>query len=140
MFTKNQPHSSLKYSIAAAIVYLVCVVIFLSDDSYTQSYILYIGNMIFALVVAAHIVSFSINNDNQPGTYESIVTGFTTAIVGTVISCLAIFIILAIMKPIGYREVLNTASELAKPAPGLDGNSHVLMYMLFLDAIIGNLG
>ena len=140
MFKKNQILSYLKYSVAAAIVYLICVVIFLSKDTYTQTYILYIGNMIYAFVIVVFIVNFNKRTASNESTYNKIAAGFTTAVIGVVISCLAILIILAIMKPEGYRDVLNTASELAQPAPGLDGEGHALMFILFMDAVIGNLG
>lgn len=44
------------------------------------------------------------------------------------------------MKPAGYADVINTASELAKPAPALEGNGHALMFILFMNAFLGNMG
>ena len=44
------------------------------------------------------------------------------------------------MKPSGYADVINTASELSKAAPALDGNGHALMFMLFMSAFLGNMG
>ena len=69
-----------------------------------------------------------------------IVAGHITTVMGVLLSCICIFILLAIMKPSGYAAVSNTASELAKPAPGLMQNSHALMFVLFMDAIFGNVG
>lgn len=140
MFTKKQLLPFLKYSIPAAIIYLISVVIFLSDDTYTMTWILYLGNVLFAAVIVFYVVNFNSKSDNSSHTPKVIASGMVAAIIGAIISCLAIFIILAAMKPEGYRYIANTASELAKPAPGLEGTSHVLMLMLFLDAVIGNLG
>ncbi|MEO8821431.1 MAG: hypothetical protein ABI267_01150 [Ginsengibacter sp.] len=140
MFKKNQIRSFIIYSIVAAIIYLFFVVIFLKDDSYTKTYILYIGNMIFALVMVVFIVNFNNKRDNNSHTQMVIASGMQTALIGTIISCLVLFIILAIMKPVGYAYVANTARELAKPAPALEGNGHALMLVLFMDAIFGNMG
>lgn len=140
MFTKQQVLPFLKYSIAAAIIYLICVVIFLYDDTYTMTWVLYLGNMLFAGVMVFFVVNFNKKADNSSHTQKVITSGLTTALIGTIISCLAIFIILAIMKPSSYSYVANTASELAKPAPALEGSAHSLMFILFMDAVFGNMG
>jgi hypothetical protein len=140
MFTKHQILSYLIYSIAAAIAYLICVCIFLYLDSYIQTYILYIGNMVFALVMVIFIVNFSKKRDNNASPKMAIAAGHITAAMGVIISCLAIFIILAIMKPYGYDAIIHTSNELAKPAPALQGNGHALMLILFMDAVFGNIG
>lgn len=140
MFKKHQILSYLKYSIAAAIVYLICVVIFLHDDTYAKTYILYIGNMIFAVVMVVFIVIFSKKRDSNASPKMAIAAGHITAGMGVILSCLSIFIILAIMKPSGYADVLNTSKELARPAPALEGNGHALMLILFMDAVFGNIG
>lgn len=43
------------------------------------------------------------------------------------------------MKPSGYEYINHTANELAKPAPSLEGNGHALMFILFMNAVFGNL-
>ena len=139
MFTKQQLLPFLKYSIPAAIIYLISVVIFLNDDTYTMTWVLYLGNVLFAGVMVFFVVNFNNKSDNSSHTQKVIASGLATALIGTIISCLAIFIILAIMKPSSYSYVANTASELAKPAPALDGSAHSLMFILFMDAIFGNM-
>jgi hypothetical protein len=44
------------------------------------------------------------------------------------------------MKPSGYTAVSQTANELSKPTPGLMENAHALMFVLFMDAVFGNVG
>ena len=140
MFTKNQILSYLKYAIVAAILYLVCVTIFLEQDSYTQIYILYIGNVLFATVMVFFILNYH-NKKNEPkGNIKMIAAGLITTIMGTIISCLIIFILLAIIKPSGYEYISHTANELSKPTPSLQGNGHALMFVLFMDAVFGNFG
>jgi len=140
MFTKDQILSYLKYSIVAAIVYLIFVVIYLSLDNYALTYLLYIGNMLFAVVMVFFVVRFAKRRDWNPNPKMTIAAGHITAAMGVILSCVCIFIILAIMKPIGYSDVTTTAKELAKPAPALQGNGHTLMFILFMDAVFGNIG
>lgn len=140
MFTKNQILSYLKYSIVAAIIYLIFVVIYLSKDNYALTYILYIGNMLFAIVMVFFVVRFAKKRGWNASPKMAIAAGHITAAMGVILACLSIFIILAIMKPIGYSDITTTARELAKPAPALQGNGHTLMFILFMDAVFGNIG
>lgn len=140
MFTKNQILRYLKYSIIAAIIYLVFVVIYLSKDNYALTYILYIGNMLFAVVMVFFVVMIAKRREWNASPKMAIAAGHITAAMGVILSCLCIFIILAIMKPIGYSDVTNTAKELAKPTPALEGSGHSLMFILFMDAVFGNIG
>ena len=140
MFKKHQILSYLKYSIIAAIVYLISVVIFLLKDAYTQTWILYLGNILFSVVIVFFAVRFAKKRERNAHTRIAISAALLTTIMGVILSILSIFIILAIMKPAGYTDVANTASELAKPAAALKGNGHVLMQILFMDAFFGNMG
>lgn len=140
MFTKDQILSYLKYSIVAAILYLVSVAIFLYMDNYTQTYILYIGNVVFALVIVVFILNFNKKRDKNASTKMMIAAGHITTVAGVLMSIVGVFILLAIMKPIGYATVSQTTNELAKPTPGLEGNGHALLFVLLMDAIFGNVG
>ena len=140
MFTKDQILYYLKYSVVAAILYLLSVVLFLYLDNYTQTYILYIGNVLFAVVTVFFVVNFSKKRGRNALPKMTIGAGHVMAAMGVIISCLAIFVILAIMKPSGYNDVMATSKELAKPTPGLEGNGHALMFVLFMDAVFGNIG
>ncbi len=140
MFKKHQILSYLKYSITAAIIYLICVIIFLLKDTYTQTWILYLGNILFSVVIVFFAVRFAKKRQRNANPRMAISAGILTTIMGVILSILSIFIILAIMKPAGYANVVNTASELAKPAPALKGTGHALMLILFMDAFFGNMG
>lgn len=140
MLTKHQILSYLKYSIAAAILYLISVVVFLSKDTYTQTWILYLGNILFSVVIVFFVVQFANRRGRNANTRLAISAAIITTIMGTILSLLCIFIILAIMKPSGYADVMNTASELSKAAPALEGNGHALMFILFMNAFFGNMG
>lgn len=139
MFNKHQIRSYLKYSIVAAILYLICVVVFLSKDAYTQTYILYLGNTLFAIPIVFFVVHFANKRGRNASTQMAISAGIITTLMGIILSCLSIFIILAIMEPSAYRDVTNTATELAKPAPALEGNGFALITMLLMDAVLGNM-
>ncbi|MEO6894340.1 MAG: DUF4199 family protein [Ginsengibacter sp.] len=138
MFNKHEIRSYLKYSIASAILYLICVVVFLSKDAYTQTYILYLGNTLFAIPIVFFVVHYANKRGRNANTGTAISAGIATTLIGIILSCLSIFIILAIMKPSAYTDVTNTALELSMPAPGLEGNGFALIMILFLDAILGN--
>ncbi len=140
MFTKDQILNYLKYSIVAAILYLVSVAIFLYLDNYTQTYILYIGNVVFAIVIVVFILTFNRKRDKNASTKMMIAAGHITTVAGVLMSIVGVFILLAIMQPEGYSTVSHTATELSKPTPGLEQNGHALMFVLIMDAVFGNVG
>lgn len=140
MFNKNEILSFLKYSVVAAILYLITVVIFLYSDSYQTTYVLYIGNVMFAIPIVVFILNFNKKRDKNASKKMMVVAGHITVVMGVLLSCIVIFILLAIMHPSGYKAVSQTANELAKPTPGLSGNTHALLFILFMDAVFGNIG
>jgi hypothetical protein len=66
MFTKHQAFLYLRYSIAAAILYLISVIVFLSTDAYSQTYVLYIGNTLFAVAIVFFVVNFAKKDMKMP--------------------------------------------------------------------------
>ncbi|MEO8853531.1 MAG: hypothetical protein ABI359_07115, partial [Ginsengibacter sp.] len=61
MFSKSKILSYLKYSIPAAIVYCIMAGIFLYKDSYNLSYFLYIGNVLFGIVIIFYLFNYNKN-------------------------------------------------------------------------------
>jgi hypothetical protein len=109
-------------------------------DNYTDTYILYLGNILFAVVIVFHVVNFAKKRGKNANTRMAITASATATLIGVIISILSIFIILAIMEPSAYSDIIYTAKELAKPAPALEGNGHALLMILLFDAFLGNLG
>lgn len=140
MFSKQQILSYLKYAIPAAIVYCIMAGIFLYNDTYILSYLLYIGNMLFGIVILLFLLNFNKKRAKNSKAKYMTAAGHITAVIGILLSCIIIFILLAIMHPAGYESVSPTANELAKPAAGLKGDTHALIYVLFMDAVFGNIG
>ena len=140
MLKKDQLLHYLKYSIIAAVLYLISVFIFLYTDNYSQIYILYIGNIIFGIVMAVLVLNFNKKRDQNASPKMMIAAGHIATVMGVLISVVVVFILLAIMKPVGYATVSQTTKELAKPTPGLEGNGHALLFILIMDTIFGNVG
>ncbi len=86
MFTKDQILYYLKYSIVAAVLYLVSVVIFFIDN-YNQTYILYIGNVLFAIVIVVFILNFNKKRDKNASSKMMIAAGHITTVMGVLLSC-----------------------------------------------------
>jgi hypothetical protein len=128
------------YSVVAAILYLLSTAVFLERDNYTQIYILYIGNVLFAAVRVVFILMFYKKRIKNADYHMMMVTGLITTVKEVLISSSIIFILLTIMKPSASEAISHRANELAKPGPSLLGNSHTPMFVLFREAVFGNLG
>jgi hypothetical protein len=140
MFSKRQILSYLAYAIPAAIVYCIVAGIFLYNDTYNLSYLLYIGNVLFGIVILFYLLNYNKKRDKNSKAKYMVASGHITAVIGILISCVVIFILMAVIHPNAYEAVSPTSKALARPAAGLKGDTHPLIYVLFMDAVFGNIG
>ena len=140
MFSKPKILSYLKYAIPAAIVYCIIAGIFLYNDTYNLSYLLYIGNVLFGIVIIFFLFNYNKNRAPNSKAKYMVASGHITAVIGILISVVIIFILMAIIHPNGYDTVSQTSKALKHPAAALEGDTHPLIYVLLMDAVFGNIG
>lgn len=140
MFSKAKILSYLKYAIPAAIIYSIMAGIFLYNDSYELSYLLYIGNILFGICILFFLLNYNKKRDKNSKAKYMVASGHITAVIGILISIVIILILMAVIRPIGYDYVSSTSKALKEPAAGLKGDTHPLIYVLIMDAIFGNIG
>ena len=140
MFSKPKILSYLRYAIPAAIVYCIIAGIFLYNDSYNLIYLLYIGNVLFGIVILFFLLNYSKKRTEDFKAKYMVASGHITAVIGILISCVIICILMAIIRPNGYEAVSATTKALKDPAAALQGDTHPLIYIMFADAVFGNIG
>ena len=131
--------SYLKFSILASLLYVITAFMFIRDDSFASSWILYLGNMLFAFIIAIFIYTYNLRLHQNAKAQTMIFAGHITAVLGILISCLLIFIIFLLYKPGIFHVMNNNPVSLQNSPPTLQGNGHGLMLVLFLNAVIGNI-
>ena len=130
----------IRFSIVAALVYCIPVFFFIRQMAYEETFILYIGNFLFAAVIAIFISWFYKKHESSIGTVRLVVIGGKAAVAGIVAACLFILLLLIIMQP-GVFSATPSPASILKDAPGqISGKNQGFGKILFLNAILANAG
>jgi len=130
----------MKFAIAAAIVYCIPVYFYIRHMAYEESYILYVGNFLFAAVIGVFVAWFYKKHERDIGTIRLVVIGAKTAVAGIVAAFIMILLLLLIFTPEIFRpESVSHLSLQGSPAQ-LSGKNHGFGKILFLNALLGNAG
>jgi len=132
MFKKEYLLSYIKWGIIAAIAYCVFMVSFIKSEEFSSTYLLYIGNILFLVVIALYMLNFNKNKNENASTQTMTAAGHITTVVGIIISCIVAAIAVSIFVP--SDTVLENA-----PAVTGTGKTHGMVFMVFMNTIIGNL-
>ncbi len=132
---KKFPLYLIRYSIIPALLYLIPVIFFLKDESFSQTWILYIGNAFFLCYIFVFALLFFKNktdNKNSPAN-----TGIAVTIIGIGVSCALIVLSIIIFAPGLFRFASN--GVLANKPPSFAQTNEVgIWVILFANATIGN--
>ena len=130
----------IRFAAVAAFVYCITVFFYIRHMAYEESYILYVGNFLFAAVIGIFVAWFYKQHESDIGTVRLVVIGGKAAVAGIVMACIMILLLLFIFVPGVFRPA--SASQISlQGAPGqLSGKNNGLGKILFLNAIIGNAG
>lgn len=137
MFKQHPIVSYLKFSFIAAFLYAVTVFIFIKDASFRDTWVLYIGNALFAV----GITIFVFNRFSQPektSTWFVIGAAHITTIMGVIISCLLVALMVLILIPSVLAHHPSSSAMLANSPAQLTGKSNGFLTICFMDAILGN--
>lgn len=127
------------YAITAAFLYCLSVWIFIRDASFTDSWMLYVGNTLFSCVIAVFIFRYNRKRDEKASTIKMMIAGLITTIKGVIVSCIISFLLLWIFAPKAINPASNTAEKLIKSPVQLNGKSNGLVMILYMNAINGNI-
>jgi predicted ABC-type exoprotein transport system permease subunit len=139
MFKNIHWRQYLPYAIAAAVVYCIPVILYLQRANFTQAWLLYLGNFLFLLAIIFFLFSFNRKRKENAATTSMVAAGHITVVAGIVLACLLSFILLLLFVP-GYLHSGTTEKVLSQaPANTVRDKTEGLSFMLFANAIIGNL-
>jgi hypothetical protein len=128
----------LSYAIPAAIIYCIPVTFYLIRANYSSAWLLYLGNLLFLFTICTFLFSFNRRRQQNASTVTMLTAGHITTVMGIVIACLLCFILLLILVPgllhAGPAEKVMSGA----PASTVKGKTNGLAFMLFTDAIFGN--
>ncbi len=133
---KKLPLYLIRYSIIPALLYLIPAIFFLKDDSFSQTWILYIGNAFFLCYIFVFALLFfknKVDNKNSPAN-----TGIAVTVMSIALSCALIVLSISIFAP-GLFHFASSNGVLAnKPPSFAKTNEFGIWFILFANATIGN--
>ncbi|GAC1380838.1 MAG: hypothetical protein NVSMB45_04660 [Ginsengibacter sp.] len=139
IFSRHPIKSYLVFSVIAAVLYCIAAGVFIAQDSFASSWVLFIGNVLFAIVIAVFILTYNRRYGMNAKAQVMVFAGHITAVMGILLSCTLILILFAILTPHIYQVAANNQDALEKAPPTLQGNGHGLMLVLFMSAVVGNI-
>jgi len=117
------------YALFAAVAYLVMVIVFLNNPIFPQTWLLYVGNALFGIIVAIYLFNYSSKTNHKASAYSMLKAGHIVTTMGILVSVLVIAFIVLFWK----EHYANTPPQI-RPE-----QNHGLVFILFLDAIVGNI-
>ena len=133
---KKFPVYLARYSIIPALFYLIPVIFFLRDESFSQTWMLYIGNAFFLCYIFIFTLLFFKNktdNKNSPAN-----TGIAVTITAIGFSCVLIILSIISFAPGLFRFATSTGVLANKPPSFSHTNEAGIWFILFTNATIGN--
>ncbi len=123
-----------KYAVLPAILYCIPAIFFIKDDTFSQAWLLYLGNALFLIYIFIFVLWYQRGSDKNASGLNA---GFSVTFIGIFFSCMLTLICIFIFAPglfdIGSSEVLNNTP------PALPSKyDHGVLLMLFADIVIGN--
>jgi hypothetical protein len=122
-------------AVLAAAAYGIAAADYIIKLSFAQTWILYVGNAFFAVVVAVYMGWLYKTARTKPSVIELIRSGHIAAIAGIVSSLILCLILLLLLQPAVFHPA---GPDLQKAPAQLGGTHHGFALLLFADAILGN--
>lgn len=139
MFKKEYLSSYLIFGILSAILFCIPMIIFVSSAKFSSTYWLYVGNVLFLLSIIFFMLSFSKKKGEDASTQTMVAAGHITTAVGIIISIIAAVVALLIFVPDIFNSGQSDSVLQNAPSQTGTGKTHGLVFMLFMNTIIGNL-
>ncbi len=134
MFKKFPLYLS-RYSVIPAILYIIPVIFYLRDESFSQTWLLYLGNAFFLSYLFIFEFLFF---RQQHNTSSPVNAGFAVTISGIIFSCIFIILAVAILAPALFQIGSSHETFSSKP-PAFSQKTHFgIWFILFANATIGN--
>ena len=130
---KNYPLKSfVKYSLLAAILYLIPATIFILHTKFSGIWLLYLGNMLFLIAMFGFMITYRPPTDKNTSKMYMLGSGHIVMAMGVIISLILVTIIVLVLKPAFYPE--SVVRNITDAPPSTNG----LTFSLYMDAIFGN--
>jgi formate/nitrite transporter FocA (FNT family) len=138
MFKNHPIKSYLLYSVIAAVAYFIVVCIYLRYPYFSSIWMLFVGNILFAIVIAIFIWMYNRTRRENANTSLMVAAGHITTVMGILIAC-ALILLTYLLFPHLINGVPKGNTAFAQAPPQMEGRGDSFIFNIFMDAIIGNI-
>ena len=131
---KRIPLHFIKYSILPAILYIIPLIIFILDETFSETWLLYVGNALFLFYIFAFGVYYGKQQNNRTSPLSA---GLAVTLIGIIFTCILVLVVIFVLAP-GVFHIGSSHPIEDTPAALPNKNSHGVIFMLFSSATIGN--
>ena len=129
----------LKHGLIAAVVYCIPAFVFIKHALFGDAWVLYLGNFLFLIVVVVFLIRFNDKRKDNASSVSMFAAGHLVTAIGVVISCVICSILLILLVP-GLLHPGQTEKILrGTPANSIHDKTNGLAFMVFANAVIGNI-
>jgi hypothetical protein len=122
----------------AAILFIIPVYIYIRRADYQQSWLLYLGSIMFMIAMWVHTIRDSKQRGNNESTVALVFASHMATIAGIIFSCLLSFLLLLVFIP-GYVQPGDTGKTLVEePANTIHDKTDGLSFNIFMAATVIN--
>lgn len=101
MFRKIDVRSTAIAATIAAVLFSLMACVYILNANYTMSWLLYIGNVLFGIVMWIHTLRDNKKRGENESTVALVFSSHVATIAGIILSCVLCFLLLVILVP-GY--------------------------------------
>ncbi len=138
MFKTTFLRTYLIFGLLAGLIYCIPVYFFIQRANYTQTWLLYLGNFLFMVIIIVFLIFISRLKNENSGTLSLIVTGEKEVILGTIIASILAFVLLAILIRGLFGNGIPGKVLSDRPVSIIHDRTHGLDFMVLTNAVIGN--
>jgi hypothetical protein len=128
----------LGYSLVAAILYCIPVVILLLDSTFSMLWLLYVGNFLFLITLVVFLFAFNNHRNEDASSMAMMTASAVTAAVGIILAFLICLLLLFVMVPGLFHAGTADKVLLDAPTATVGAKTHGLLFAILASAILGN--
>jgi hypothetical protein len=138
MLRKVNLYRTIVSGVIAALAFVIPVYLFIRDNTYINSWLLYVGSFLFMVVIWVHTMQENRKRREKESTVALVFISHMATIAGIIFSVLLSFILLSILVP-GYFDHGN-ADQLMRqePANVIKDKTDGLSFQVFFAATVIN--
>ena len=138
MFKKINWRTTVRTSVIAAVLFCIPVFFYIHFGDYTGSWLLYLGNFLFLVVLWLHTMAENKKRSKNESILTLVFSGHLTTLAGILLSCVLCFILLVLFVP-GYLAPGIAEKTLTSSPPQVAiGRTNGLSFEIFMAATVVN--